>query len=172
MIQSQLEKANVADQFLAGLGYQHQPKSSDPSKKKFWEQGKDYFKYKGQSFPGQQRAEKLASDNTNNSPRKFLSRLKGIADEPMYFVDSQGIEHYNIKYIKIFTKQFPTGLICEGYFTKFHIPESANDVQTISYNFDFVIENQTPVTYLDTKLSMYGTRGQGSAIGSVLTGRS
>jgi hypothetical protein len=171
MTRSQLENANVADQFVAGLGYQHQPKSTDPNKKKFWTQGKDFFKFKGQTFPGQRRAEKLASDNTNNSPRQFLSRLKGIADEPMYFIDSQGIEHYNIKFIKIFTKQFPTGVICEGYFTKFSIPESADDVQTITYNFDFIIENQVPVTYLDTKLSMYGTRGQGSAIGSVLTGR-
>ena len=172
MIQSQLDSANVGDQFLAGLGYQHSPKSDDPSTKKFWTQGKDFFKFQGQSFPGAKRAERLASDNTNNSPRQFLSRLKGIADEPMYFVDSQGIEHYNIKFIKIYTKQFPTGLICEGYFTKFNIPESADDVQTISYNFDFVIENQTPVTYLDTTLSMYGTRGQGSAIGSTLMGRS
>lgn len=172
MTQSQLENANVTDQFIAGLGYSHQPKSSDPSKKKFWTQGKEYFKFKGQTFPGQKRAEKLASDNTNNSPRQFLSRLKNIADEPMYFIDSQGVEHYNIKFIKIYTKQFPTGLICEGYFTKFNIPESAEDVQTISYNFEFIIENQTPVTFLDTALGMFGTRGQGSAIGSVLTGRS
>ena len=162
MTQSQMEDANVADQFLAGLGYKHSSKHKE----------KDFFKFKGQSFPGAGRAKKLASDNTNNSPRQFLSRLKGIADEPTYFVDSQGIEHYNIKFIKIYTKQFPTGLICEGYFTKFTIPESADDVQTITYNFDFIIENQTPVTYLDTKLSMFGTRGQGSAMGSALMGRS
>lgn len=171
MTRSQMEDANIADQFLSGIGYQHTPKSSNPFDSKFWTQGKDYFKFKGQTFPGAGRAQKLASDNTNNSPRKFLDRLKGIADEPMYFIDSEGIEHYNVKYIKIFTKQFPTGVVCEGYYTKFTIPESADDVQTISYNFEFVIENQVPVTLLDRKLGMFGTRGQGSSIGSVLMGR-
>lgn len=98
----------------------------------------------------------LKSDNTDNSPRVFLKRLKNIADEPMYFVDLKGIEHYNTKFVKIYTKQFPDGIICEGYFTRFNIPESAEDVQTIAYNFEFMIENLTPISFLEKKLGMWG----------------
>jgi hypothetical protein len=110
----------------------------------------------------------LVSDNTDNSPRVFLKRLKDIADEPMYFNDTQGTEHYNIKYIKIFTKQYPDGIICEGYYTRFQVPEAADDPQTVAYSFEFVIENMSPATTIDNKLGMFGSTGQGAAIGSVL----
>ena len=33
---------------------------------------------------------------TRNSPRIFLERLRNIAEESMYFIDLNGIEHYNI----------------------------------------------------------------------------
>ena len=66
-----------------------------------------------------------ARNRLNNSPRLFLSRLKALADEKPYYIDSNGIEHYNTKYIKIFTKQFPDGLICSGYFNSFSVPEGA-----------------------------------------------
>lgn len=108
------------------------------------------------------------SNNTDNSPRKFLNRLKSIADEPMYFVDYNGIEHYNTKLIKIFTKQYPTGLICEGYYTNFNIPEEAADPQTIRYEFNFTIERTTPVTE-NVILSMFGLNSQKKqAIGRTL----
>ena len=71
-----------------------------------------------------------------HSPRVFLKRLRTIAEEPMYFVDLNGIEHYNIKYIKIYTKQYPDGMICEGYYTKFDVPEEGEDAQTINYSFE------------------------------------
>lgn len=98
----------------------------------------------------------LVSDNTDNSPRVFLNRLKSIADEPAYYVDISGVEHYNTKFIKIFTKQYPQGIICEGYYTKFDIPEAAEDAQTIAYNFEFVIENLTPISVFEKELGMWG----------------
>jgi len=107
-----------------------------------------------------------ASDNFDNSPREFLSRLKEIADEPMYFLDAMGVEHCNIKFIKIYTKQFPEGVICEGYYTKFDIPEEAGDAQTIAYSFEFTIERITPISFLDKKLSMLGDKAKG--VGSML----
>jgi hypothetical protein len=110
----------------------------------------------------------LASDNTDNSPRVFLKRLKAVSDQPMYFIDSSGVEHYNTKYIKIFTKQYPTGVICEGYYTSFNVPEAADDVQTIHYNFDFTIERITPITLIDRKLGMFG--GATQAVGNLLRG--
>jgi len=97
----------------------------------------------------------LASDNSDNSPRLFLKRLKNIADEPMYFVDANGIEHLNVKFIKIFTKQFPEGIICEGYYTRFHVPESADDVQSITYDFAFIVENLVPVSIFEKSLGMW-----------------
>jgi hypothetical protein len=101
----------------------------------------------------------------NNSPRKFLQRLRDIADEPMYYIDDEGCEHYNIKYIKIFTKQYPYGVICEGWFRSFEVPESADDLQTISYAFEFVVENMKPDTILQRVAGMFS--GIGSAAGGV-----
>ena len=92
-----------------------------------------------------------------NSPRIFLERLRNIATEPMYFVDLQGLEHYNIKYVKIFTKQYPDGMICEGYYTDFDVPESGEDAQTVNYSFTFVIERKVPVKDLKEMLGMFGT---------------
>ena len=92
---------------------------------------------------------------TSNSPRIFLERLRNIADESMYFVDLEGIEHYNIKYIKIYTKQYPDGMICEGYYTNFEIPEEGEDAQTINYSFEFIVERMMPVAELKEMLGMF-----------------
>ena len=81
----------------------------------------------------------------------------------MYYIDSNGIEHYNTKYIKIFTKQYPDGVICEGYFTSFNIPESKDDPQSIAYDFEFIIENMRPVTLIQRLLGMFA--GHGSILG-------
>jgi len=101
----------------------------------------------------------------NNSPRKFLQRLRDLADEPMYYLDSEGNEHYNIKYIKMFTKQYPNGIICEGWFRNFDVPESAQDAQTIQYQFEFIIENMKPVTILQRVAGMFS--GVGSVAGGI-----
>jgi len=110
-----------------------------------------------------------ASDNTDNSPRKFLERLKSIADEPPYYVDYNGIDHYNIKFIKMYTKQFPKGVICEGYYKTFNIPETSADAQTIDYNFIFTIERVLPISFFEQALGMFGLgSSQKQAIGSML----
>jgi hypothetical protein len=83
----------------------------------------------------------------------------------MYYIDKNGIEHYNTKYIKIFTKQYPDGLICEGYFTSFNVPEASDDAQTVSYNFEFVIENVKPVTLIQRMVGMFA--GHGSLLGDM-----
>lgn len=98
----------------------------------------------------------------NNSPRQFLERLQNLANEPMYFIDKEGIEHYNTKYIKIFTKRYPEGVICEGYFTSFEIPESADDVQTINYRFTFNVENIKPIGLIERSLGMFAGLGSGA----------
>jgi len=95
----------------------------------------------------------------DNSPRVFLKRLRTMAEEPMYFVDLDGIEHYNVKYIKIFTKQYPDGMICEGYYTDFNVPEDGEDPQTISYDFVFIIERMVPVSELKKITGMFGSKG-------------
>ncbi len=111
------------------------------------------------------------TSNINNSPRIFLERLRDLANQPMYYMDNQGIEHYNVKYIKAFTKQFPDGVIFEGFFKTFIIPESAQDAQTVSYNFDFTIENYKPVTMMQRVSGMFSDYGSiiGDA-GSVTSG--
>lgn len=101
----------------------------------------------------------------NNSPRKFLQRLRDLADEPMYYIDDEGCEHYNIKYIKMFTKQYPYGVICEGWFRSFEVPEAADDAQTVQYQFEFIVENMKPVTMLQRVAGMFS--GIGSAAGGV-----
>lgn len=106
----------------------------------------------------------------NNSARKFLTRLRDLADEPMYYTDLYGVEHYNVKYIKIYTKQFPKGVMCEGYFTDFVIPESKDDMQTINYSFTFMVENFTPISQAQSVLGKYA--GQMSGTGSALRGAS
>ena len=95
----------------------------------------------------------------NNSPRVFLTRLRKMAEEPMYYVDLDGIEHYNTKFIKIFTKQYPDGMICEGYYTNFNVPEGGEDVQTINYDFEFIIERMIPVSELTKITGMFGSKG-------------
>ena len=95
----------------------------------------------------------------NNSPRVFLTRLRTIAQEPMYYVDQDGVEHYNTKFIKIFTKQYPDGMICEGYYTNFNVPESSEDLQTITYDFEFAIERMIPVSELTKITGMFGSGG-------------
>lgn len=101
------------------------------------------------------------SNTSNNSPRLFLQRLKAMADEPMYYVDEFGIEHYNVKYIKIYTKQFPSGMICEGYFVRFNIDESYDDGETIPYSFEFTVEDMKPVTLLQNVSGMFVGAAQG-----------
>lgn len=108
------------------------------------------------------------TNNLDNSPRKFLERLRDIAYEPMYYIDEKGFEHYNTKYIKIFTKQYPDGLICEGYYTNFSVEETGEDAQTINYSFSFVIENYKPVTLIQRVLGMF--TGVGQAAGSLARG--
>jgi hypothetical protein len=110
-----------------------------------------------------------SSSRLNNSPRLFLERLRTLADEPSYYIDKNGIEHYNVKYIKIFTKQYPNGVICEGYFTNFSVQEASEDAQTISYSFEFVIENIKPVTLIQRLAGMFSDIGSatGDAVGLV-----
>jgi hypothetical protein len=110
-----------------------------------------------------------SSSRLNNSPRLFLDRLKTLANEPAYYVDNNGIEHYNVKYIKMFTKQYPNGVICEGYFTNFVVTEASEDAQTIAYNFEFVIENIKPVTIIQRLAGMFSDIGSaaGDAVGLV-----
>jgi len=91
----------------------------------------------------------------DNSPRIFLQRLRDMAEEPMYFVGLDGIEHYNTKFIKIYTKQYPNGVICEGYFVDFEVPESGEDAQTIDYTFNFTIESLTPMSILQDLAGMF-----------------
>ena len=110
-----------------------------------------------------------SKDRYNNSARIFLQRIRDIANEPMYYVDIYGVEHYNTKYIKIYTKQFPKGVICEGYFTDFSIPESKDDCETIAYSFSFVVENLAPISAAQQILGKYAGKatGTGSVIRSV-----
>jgi hypothetical protein len=106
------------------------------------------------------------SVSLDNSPRTFLKRLRELAEEPMYFYDADGVEHYNTKFIKIFTKQYPDGVICEGYYKKFSVPETSDDVQTIDYNFDFIIENYKQIGLIERTLGMFS--GAGSAVGEII----
>lgn len=107
-----------------------------------------------------------SSNRLNNSPRLFLERLRKLADELPYFVDDNGVEHYNSKFIKMFTKQYPDGVVADGYFTSFIIPEAADDLQTISYNFSFVVEDLKSVTLLQQVAGMFS--GAGSLVGGGL----
>lgn len=107
----------------------------------------------------------------SNSPRIFLSRLRNLAEEPMYFIDMNGLEHYNTKYIKIFTKQYPKGALCEGYFTDFSVPESGDDAQTINYSFKFIIEKRTALSDLQEMAGMFSNTPSSSRKGvSMLPG--
>ena len=103
-------------------------------------------------------------NSQKNSPRVFMKRLREVADDPMYFIGTDGVEHYNTKYIKIYTKQYPGGVICEGYYTKFDVPESGDDPQTINYSFEFVVESLKPITLLQKVMGMFGGK-TGSLIG-------
>jgi hypothetical protein len=94
---------------------------------------------------------------SRNSPRIFLQRLRNMAEESMYFVDLNGVEHYNIKYVKVFTKQYPDGVVCEGYYTNFAVPEDGGDEQTVNYSFEFTVERMTSVNELRNMLGMFGT---------------
>ncbi len=105
-------------------------------------------------------------NTTNNSPRMFMQRLKDLADQPMYYYDDAGLEHYNIKYIKMYTKQFPTGVIAEGYFQDFEVPEAETDTQTINYSFTFIAENMKPITIAQRVPGMF--TGSTNLIGDVI----
>ena len=104
------------------------------------------------------------SNTLNNSPRKFIERLRELAYEPTYYYDSKGREHYNSKFIKMYTKQYPSGVICEGYFKEFSVPETQDDMQTISYSFIFIIQDIQPVTLIQRVAGMF------SPVGSVVGG--
>lgn len=108
-----------------------------------------------------------SSNRLNNSPRLFLSRLKALADDSPYYVDKQGMEHYNSKYIKMYTKQYPSGIIANGYFNNFAVPESSDDAQTIAYSFQFTIEDLKPVTMLQQVAGMFS--GAGSMVGGAFS---
>lgn len=138
----------------------------------YWQHGKGYFDKRRWSIETEGPPKNLVSDNTDNSPRVFLKRLKNIADEPMYFIDLNGIEHYNTKFIKMYTKQYPAGVVCEGYYTKFDVPESADDVQTISYNFEFIIENMTSISFIEKRLGMWSGFGEAKRAANVIRGLS
>jgi hypothetical protein len=97
------------------------------------------------------------ANNTNNSPRIFLQRLKDLADQPAYYYDWEGKEHYNVKYIKMYTKQFPNGVIAEGYFTSFQVPETKDDVQTVRYSFEYIVENLRKITIAQRVPGMYSS---------------
>ena len=75
----------------------------------------------------------------------------------MYFLNFNIIEHYNTKYIKIYTKQYPDGMICEGYYTKFDVPEEGEDAQTINYSFEFTVESIYSVASQTEMVGMFGT---------------
>jgi hypothetical protein len=104
-------------------------------------------------------------NSQKNSPRVFMKRIREVADDPMYFIGTDGVEHYNTKYIKIYTKQYPGGVICEGYYTKFDVPESGDDPQTINYSFEFTVESLKSITALQKVIGMYGGK-TGSLVGS------
>lgn len=145
MIESRSEEMSIGDSYTRATGFKA-PGASESSTR--------YNRYLVDR--GANLRNRGASDNTDNSPRKFLERLKNMADESMYFLDATGVEHYNTKFIKIYTKQFPQGVICEGYYTRFTIPEGSDDVQTINYEFEFTIERITPITLLERSLGMFG----------------
>ena len=107
-----------------------------------------------------------SGNSLDNSPRVFLKRLKDLADDPPYFIDKDGIEHINVKMLKIFTKQFPTGALCEGFFTNFEIPESVDDGETIPYSFEFIIQNLKSITLLQRLTGMFASQGQ--AVGGLM----
>jgi len=111
-------------------------------------------------------ASQISTRNSQkNSPRVFMKRIREVADDPMYFIGTDGVEHYNTKYIKIYTKQYPGGVICEGYYTKFDVPESGDDPQTINYSFEFTVESLKSITALQKVIGMYGGK-TGSLVGS------
>ena len=115
------------------------------------------------------KSKNTAGGNNKNSPRVFLKRLRDIAEEPMYFVGLDGVEHYNTKFIKIYTKQYPSGMICEGYFTDFKVPETGEDAQTVNYSFNFVIESLKPLSFFQKMGGMFGSKG-GGAVGQTIRG--
>lgn len=104
-----------------------------------------------------------------NSPRVFMRRLRELAEDPAYFIGTDGVEHYNTKFIKIYTKQYPRGMLCEGYFTKFDVPESGEDSQTINYSFEFVVESMKPITQLQKVAGMFGGKSSASIGSSIRT---
>ena len=57
----------------------------------------------------------------------------------------------------IYTKQYPDGVVCEGYYTAFNVPETGEDAQTVDYSFDFTVEKMTSVLALKKMLGMFGT---------------
>jgi len=103
------------------------------------------------------------SNRFNNSPLQFLKRLQGMALDPMYYIDNEGVEHYNPKYIKCFTQEYPDGVIYRGYFDNFVVDENVENGETIAYSFVFVIQSETPVTLVQRVLGAYA--GFGSAVG-------
>lgn len=124
-------------------------------------------------FPSNQTIQSLANISNNNSPRIFLKRLRTLAEEPMYYVDSDGIEHFNPKYIKIYTKQYPDGVVCEGYYTSFKVPEDGEDPQTVQYSFEYLVERLVPIEDLKSMNGMFNSinafgKSISSSLGSIL----
>ena len=130
-------------------------KSTKSKMKSSFKQAKSSFKDEINPFNGSKSRNSGKSSTLNNSPRKFLERLRDLADEPTYYYDKEGREHYNAKFIKMYTKQYPNGIICEGFFKEFVIPESEEDVQTIPYNFTFIVQDKQPVTLIQKVAGMF-----------------
>lgn len=158
-IQSDLEK--LQNDTMSALRH---PKSAYSNIKKIGAQSYKDIKKKVFDNPFNNNSDK--TNKLNNSPRKFLERLRDLAYEPTYYFDREGREHYNAKYVKMYTKQYPNGVICEGFFKDFTIPESEDDVQTINYSFTFVIQNMEPVTLIQKVGGMFSPLG--STIGGGL----
>jgi len=137
------------------LGLMRNPKKAGALYGNVKKTGKDKFL----ANPFNSKNQKGNSNKLNNSPRQFMERLRNLAYEPTYYYDSQGREHYNSKFIKMYTKQYPTGVICEGYFKEFVVPESEEDTQTIQYSFIFVIQDMQPVTLIQRVAGMFSPAG-------------
>ena len=162
-IQSDLEKLRSD-----ALNTLRNPKKAhsniNKARKDVWGKVKDKDTYKDFAKEQNPFTQKGKSNSLNNSPRKFIERLRELAYEPTYYYDSKGREHYNSKFIKMYTKQYPSGVICEGYFKEFSVPETQDDMQTISYSFIFIIQDIQPVTLIQRVAGMF------SPVGSVVGG--
>lgn len=86
-----------------------------------------------------------------NSAKLYIQRLQKIALQERFFFDTnRGYEVYNVKKLKIFTKAYQDGRELQGFFTSFHIPENADDVQYVKYSASFTVQSGLEVKELET----------------------